>query len=68
MIEKFVKVSVGFVCQTFERDADGKFICTEQAFIAGDECTYEDVDGEPLPEAPQYAYQPYEMVAPPDKL
>jgi len=64
MTDKFVKITVGFVHQTFEKNAAGQFVCTEQAFVAGDECTYEDVDGEPLPEAPDYAYQPYEMVAP----
>ena len=61
MIDKFVKITVGFICQTFEKNAAGQFVCTEQAFIAGDECSYEDRNGEPLPEAPDYVYQPYEM-------
>ena len=67
MIEKFVKITVGFVCQTFERDADGNFVCIEQAFIAGDECNYEDINGEPLKDVPEYEYQPYEMAAPQHK-
>ena len=67
MIEKFVKITVGFICQTFERDADGNFVCAEQVFIAGDECNYEDTAGEPLKDVPEYEYQPYEMVAPQHK-
>ena len=63
MIEKFVKITVGFACQTFEKNADGKFVCTEQVFIAGDECSYEDTNGEPLKDVPEYEYQPYEMVS-----
>ena len=62
MSEKFVKITAGFVCQTFEKNADGKFVCTEQAFIAGDECSYEDTNGEPLKDVPKYEYQPYEMI------
>ena len=67
MIEKFVKITVGFACQTFEKNADGKFVCTEQVFIAGDECSYEDTNGEPLKDVPEYVYQPYEMVSPRNK-
>lgn len=32
--------------------------------MAGEECTYEDKKGNPLPKVPQYIYQPYEMVCP----
>ena len=63
MIDTFVKITVGFIHQTFKKNADGKFACTEQAFIAGDECNYEDLAGEPLPNVPEYLYQPYEMVS-----
>ena len=66
-MEKFVKITVGFIQQTFEKKPDGKFICTEQAFIAGDQCDYEDMDGEPLKDIPGYTYQPYEMVSPQNK-
>jgi len=62
MIDKFVKITTGFVHQTFELNAEGKFVCSEQAFIAGDECDYEDVNGEPLKNVPEYEYQPYEMI------
>ena len=64
MNDKFVKITVGFVHQTFVKNADGEFVCTEQVFIAGDECNYEDTNGEPLKNVPGYTYQPYEMVSP----
>ena len=67
MTDRFVKVTVGFVHQTFERNADGQFVCSEQVFIAGDECAYEDKDGEALKEVPEYTYQPYEMLLPQNK-
>ena len=64
MIDKFVKITTGFVCQTFEKNANGKFVCIDQAFIAGDQCDYEDINGDPLEDAPKCEYQPYEMKAP----
>ena len=66
-MKRFVKITVGFVHQTFEKNTDGKFVCTDQAFIAGDQCDYEDVNGNPLENTPEYEYQPYEMVSPPGK-
>ncbi len=63
-MNKFVKITVGFIHQTFERDSDGNFVCTDQAFIAGDQCDYEDVNGDPLKEIPEHEYKPYEMVSP----
>ena len=67
MIDRFVKITVGFVCQAFEQNANGQFVCTEQVFVAGDECSSEDTNGEPLKDVPEYEYQPYEMVAPQHK-
>ena len=67
MTDKFVKITFGFVHQTFKQNEDGKFVCTGQAFIAGDECHYEDTNGVPLQETPEYAYQPYEMATPLNK-
>lgn len=60
-MDKFVKITVGFVHQTFKKNTRGKFICTEQAFIAGDECEYEDLDDNALDTVPEYEYQPYNM-------
>ncbi len=59
-MEKFTKVTVGFVVQTFERNADGKFVCTHQEFIAGDQCDYEDEMGNTIT-PPAYEYQAYDM-------
>ena len=61
----FIKITPGFVHQTFKKSRDGKHICVDQAFIAGDEYSHEDVDGEPLKVVPEYKYEPYEMNKPP---
>ncbi len=60
MVEKFNKITVGFVVQSFKKNADGKFICTSQDFIAGDDVQFENVKGEPI-EAPDHEYQPFNM-------
>ncbi len=59
-MEKFTKITVGFVAQTFEKNADGKFVCIAQEFIAGDQCDYEDGEGNPI-DPPEYEYQPCNM-------
>jgi len=59
-MDKFTKITVGFVTQTFEKDSKGRFVCTHQEFIAGDQCDYEDVEGNPI-EPPDHEYQPYNM-------
>ena len=58
-MDKFTKTTVGFVAQTFKKDEEGRFVCTHQEFIAGDQCDYEDAEG-PI-EPPDYEYQPYSM-------
>ena len=57
----FTKTTVGFVIQTFRKSSKDRYICTHQEFIAGDQCDYEDVQGNPI-EPPEYDYQPYIMV------
>ena len=57
----FTKTTVGFVVQTFRKNFKGQYICTHQEFIAGDQCDYEDVKGNPI-EPPEHEYQPYIMV------
>ncbi len=57
----FTKTTVGFVIQTFRKNSKGRYICTHQEFIAGDQCDYEDVRGNTI-EPPGYEYQPYNMV------
>ena len=59
-MDKFTKITVGFVTQTFERNDKGKFVCTRQEFVAGDQCDYEDAQGNPIG-PPEYEYQPYNM-------
>jgi len=57
----FTKTTVGFVMQTFRKSSKDRYICTHQEFIAGDQCDYEDVQGNPI-EPPEHEYQPYIMV------
>jgi hypothetical protein len=44
----FKKVTVGFVIQDYETLPDGTAVCVGQDFIAGNDVTYENKDGEPL--------------------
>lgn len=60
-IEKFVKITSGFVTQTFEKKHN-RFVCTEQIFTAGDS-VYEVKDGESIAD-PNYNYEFFEMVTP----
>ena len=59
-MEKFNKITVGFVIQTFEKSADGEFICTSQEFVAGDQVDYEDPNGNPI-DPPVHPYQQFNM-------
>ena len=59
-MDKFTKITVGFVAQSFEKDDKGRFVCTRQEFIAGDQCDYEDAQGNPI-DPPDHKYQPYNM-------
>jgi hypothetical protein len=60
-MDSFTKITVGFVTQTFEKNDKGRFVCTRQEFIAGDQCDYEDAEGNTV-EPPDYEYQPYNML------
>jgi hypothetical protein len=59
-MEKFTKITVGFVTQSYEKNAAGKFICTGQEFIAGDQVDYENLDGDTIT-PPEHDYQPFSM-------
>ena len=59
-MEEFTKITVGFVTQAFKKDDKGKFVCTHQEFIAGDQCDYEDAEGNSI-EPPDHEDQPYNM-------
>jgi hypothetical protein len=58
--DKFTKTTVGFVAQTFEKNDKGRFVCTHQEFIAGDQCDYEDARDNSI-DPPEHEYQPYSM-------
>ena len=60
-MDKFNKITVGFVIQTFEKDTAGKFVCTGQEFIAGDQVDYEDQDDNPIT-PPEHPYQQFKMI------
>lgn len=64
-IKGYSKTTVGFVAQTFHKRTDGKFECTKQEFIAGDEVDRENFDGDNIEDKlnPQdETYQPFDMV------
>ncbi len=60
VMDKFTKTTVGFVAQTFEKNDEGRFVCTHQEFIAGDQCDYEDAEGNSI-DPPEHEDQPYSM-------
>ena len=45
-MKKFTKITVGHVSQTFVEQEDGSYRCDNQAFIAADDCTFENDMGE----------------------
>ena len=59
-MDKFEKITVGFVVQNFEKNNKGEFICVSQEFIAGDQVDYENEEGSPI-QKPDHKYQPYNM-------
>ena len=59
-MKKFTKITVGFVTQNYKKNTAGKFICTGQEFIAGDQVDYESVDGNMIT-PPEHDYQPFSM-------
>ena len=66
-METFIKITVGFVHQCFVKNETGQFLCNQQAFIAGDEVSYEDPRGNALADLPTYRYEPLEMKPPQGK-
>ena len=57
---EFNKVTTGFVVQKYRNDGTGKFRCSHQEFIAGDDVQFENVKDESI-EAPEHEYQPFNM-------
>ena len=60
MVDKFNKITIGFVSQKFRKDSNGKFKCTHQEFIAGDDVQFENTKGESI-ETPEHEYQQFNM-------
>jgi hypothetical protein len=60
-MEKFNKITVGFVVQSYEKNNKSEFVCISQEFIAGDQVDYEDEEGNPITEVSDHKYQPYNM-------
>jgi len=66
MIEKYNKITPGFVTQVFQKNE--KFICVEQHFTAGDPVDRENEKGEPVDiDIREEQYQPFDMVQPNNK-
>lgn len=61
-IEKFYKITSGFVTQTFEKK-NNMLVCTEQIFTAGDS-NYEEILGGESIDVPDSIYEAFTMVTP----
>ena len=59
-MERFTKITVGFVTQSYKKTTAGKFICTGQEFVAGDQVDFEDSEGNAITEC-EHDYQPFNM-------
>ena len=65
-VDEYTKTTVGFVSQTFTRQPDGTYVCTDQEFICGDDVSRE-VDGEDVSDTltlSDEVYQPLNMEKP----
>jgi hypothetical protein len=64
MIEKYNKITPGFITQIFEKQHE-KFVCVDQGFTASDQVDREDEKGEPVDiDTQTEEYQPFNMVQP----
>lgn len=64
MIEKYNKITPGFVTQIFHKK-DEKFVCVEQSFTAGDPVDRENENGEVVDvDVREEQYEPFDMVQP----
>ncbi|MFA6175046.1 MAG: hypothetical protein WC765_00535 [Phycisphaerae bacterium] len=59
-MKKFNKITTGFVCQSYEKNSAGEFVCTSQEFVAGDQVDYEDEKGNSI-NLPDHRYQQFNM-------
>jgi len=64
-IQAYSKTTVGFVTQQYMLNKDGKYICIEQFFTAGDEVSRENQDGDPVDiDTSKEEYQSMDMEQP----
>ena len=64
MIDKYNKITSGFVIQTYQKQRN-KFVCTKQEFTAGDPVDRENEQGEPVDvDVRDEQYEPFNMVQP----
>ncbi len=68
MIDKFVKITPGFVSQTFVKNDEAKHVCVRQEFTAGEPSDYEDDQGRPLKKMPDHEHHFFDMVQPQPKV
>ena len=59
-MEKFTKITTGFVIQTYKKNSADEFVCITQEFIASDDVQFENFKGDSI-EAPEHDYQPFNM-------
>ncbi len=59
-MEQFLKITVGFVIQTYQSNDQDQFVCIHQDFIAGDQVDFEDTEGNPI-HPPDHPYQTFNM-------
>jgi hypothetical protein len=70
MKETYTKIIVGYVCQKYQKQEDGTFICIGQGFIAGDDVSREDNYGEKIDDTnivDNEDYFPLNMMQPKNK-
>ena len=64
-IQAYSKTTVGFVTQQYMMNREGKYICIEQSFTAGDQVDRENQDGDPVQiDTSKEVYQPMDMEQP----
>lgn len=62
MIEAYSKITTGFVTQQYLLNRDGKYVCIEQFFTAGDQVARENEDGDTVEvDTTKEVYQPFDM-------
>lgn len=67
-MEKFQKLTDGYVIQNFEKNKDGYFVCVNQQFAACNNSEYFVEPGEEqLKHIPDYDYHHFDMVQPKPK-